>query len=71
MLRDQELARMDAEALRQYINVLHEALSLHGRANVAAMQIVDRSRLMSRQVNRMGSANPMQELARALAGGGR
>ena len=71
MLNDRELAAMDVEALRQYVNVLHEALSLHARANAGAMQIVSRSRGMTRQVNRMGHDNPMQELARALAGGAR
>ena len=60
---------MDAEALRGYIGVLQEALALHGRANDVAKQIVDRSRGMSRQVNRMSPDNPMQQLARALTGG--
>ena len=69
MLNDRELAAMDVEALRGYVGVLHEALTLQARANQTAMQMVSRSRGMTRQVNRMGRDNPMQELARALAGG--
>ena len=71
MLTDQDLAGMDADALRSYIGQLHEALDLHARANAAAMQIINRTRGMSRQVGRMSPGNPMQQLARALAGGAR
>ena len=71
MLNDRELAGMDVEALRGYVGVLHEALTLQARANQTAMQMVDRSRGMSRQVSRMSDDNPMQQLARALAGGAR
>ena len=71
MLSDRELAGMDADALRGYVRVLSEALTVQARANAQAMQMVDRSRGMSRQVNRMAPDNPMQQLARALAGGAR
>ena len=71
MLRDQEMAQMDADGLRSYIDVLHQALSLHARANDAAARIISRTRGMNRQVNRMSADNPMMQLARALAGGAR
>ena len=71
MLDDRELAGMDADALRGYVGVLHEALTLQARANQTAMQMVDRSRSMGRQANRMSEDNPMRQLARALAGNAR
>ena len=71
MLSDRELAAMDIEALRSYIGTLHEALALHARANALSQQLVNRTMGMSRQVSRMSEDNPMQQLARALAGGAR
>ena len=71
MLNDRELAAMDIEALRGYVTVLHEALTLQARANQTAMQMVSRSRGMTRQASRMSEDNPMMQLARALAGGAR
>ena len=71
MLDDRELAGMDADALRGYVGVLHEALELHARATALSRQLTDRSRGMNRQVNRMSADNPMQQLARALAGNAR
>ena len=67
MIDDSELAGMDAEALRGYVGVLHEALTLQAQANAQAMQMVSRSRSMGRQVSRMSEDNPMVQLARALA----
>ena len=58
---------MDAEALRGYVGVLHEALTMQARASAQAMQMVGRSRAMGRQVSRMSEDNPMVQLARALA----
>ena len=71
MLNDRELAAMDADALRGYVGVLHEALGLQASANARAMQMVSRSRGMNRQICRMSPDNPMAQLARALAGGAR
>ena len=71
MLDVRELAGMDAEALRSYIGVLHEALALHSRANALSQQLVNRTMGMNRQVSRMSPDNPMQQLARALAGNAR
>ena len=71
MLDDRELAGMDADALRGYVNVLHEALGLQAQASAMAQQLVSRSRGMNRTVNRMSDDNPMQQLARALAGNAR
>ena len=71
MLDDRELQVMDADALRSYVGVLHEALTLQARASAMAQQLVSRSRGMNRQVARMSPDNPMQQLARALAGGAR
>ena len=68
MIDGRELAGMDAEALRSYVGVLHEALTLQARANAQAMQMVDRSRSMGRAAGRMSEDNPMMALARAMAG---
>ena len=62
---------MDAASLRAYIDVLHEAMGLQANATAQAIQLVSRSRGMNRQVNRMSSDNPMQQLARSMAGGAR
>ena len=69
MINDRELAGMDAEALRGYVGVLHEALTMQARAGAQAMQMVDRSRSMGRQVSRTSEDSPMMvQLAHALAG---
>ena len=71
MLSDRELEQMDAAALRGYISVLHEAVQLQANAGAQAAQLVNRSRGMNRQANRMSSDNPMLQLALAMAGGAR
>ena len=66
MIDDHELAAMDAEALRGYVAVLHEALMLQARANAQAVQMIDQvAHYGQGRSGRMSEGNPMARLARA------
>ena len=65
MLDERTLARMDADELRAYVKVLHEAFGHVLNAAGEAQQFVQRS---GTGTKRTTGTDPMVELARALTG---
>ncbi len=64
MLDERDLATMDADQLRRYIAVLHQALGhVMGAAN-EAQSYVERN---GGDAQRSSARNPMEQLAAALA----
>ena len=66
MLAERTLAAMDKDQLMKYVGVLHEALAhLLGAAGEAQAYV----KRTGADAQRSPSRNPVEELARALAGG--
>lgn len=67
MLTDQDLARMNADGLREYIKTLHQALDHVGTAAIQAQRFINQSTTPTPKSN--GSAAPsvaVAALAKAL-----
>ena len=67
MLTDQELARMNADGLREYVRTLHRALAHVSTALVEAEQIVVQATTPTKANGVAKSSDAMEALARALA----
>ena len=68
MLDERTLSAMDRDQLLRYVAVLHQAFSHVAGAAAEAQAFVDQN---GQDAQRSPRRNPMDELAAAMAGGGR
>ena len=68
MLDERALSAMDRDQLLRYISALHQAFSHVAGAAAEAQEFVERN---GQDAQRSPRRNPMDQLAAAMAGGGR
>ena len=66
MLTDQQLARMNADGLREYVRTLHQALAHVSTASIQAQQFIDQSTTPTKANGSAAPSVAVEALARAL-----